>query len=395
MQLASDSTDAALEDMFAMVEVPYAMPFTSPQGESIVESGIARVGPRILGHNAAVAIVPGRESKPDFFGRPLLTEEQFRHIVYEISRDPKLLNRIKHGSISLDDLVQTILEQKIKWEKERCVFCPHNVERVTPLPRIYHQGLYTESGRQVISFPNKKPFMPGHLMTVFADHEYDLAQLSYTDLVNFFRSGRDLAEKFRSEGAIAIVDFMNYGSDAAASVIHPHAQRGKLIEGMESSYTQIRQALYFRSLNDDGYKLMDRMMDILRGEHSELFVFENAHILVYVPFAPIYSDQTEVIFKNASNILDFSQSDLEIAARSMLGVIHGLRIKRGVTDINLILYQSDFNHGNNGFRMRAVVAPRNKNKVGGLEAGQGVYVVPTFPEKTAEDLRNHYNNGEP
>ena len=74
----------------------------------------------------------------------------------------------------------------------------------------------------------------------------------------------------------------------------------------------------------------------------------------------------------------------------MLGVIHGLRIHRGVTAINLVLYQSNFNCEKNGFRMRAVINPRNKNNIGGLEIGQGVYVIPTIPEETAMALRKHY-----
>ena len=72
-------------------------------------------------------------------------------------------------------------------------------------------------------------------------------------------------------------------------------------------------------------------------------------------------------------------------------LLYGLRIYRNVTDINLVLYQSDFLNDNNGFRMRAILNPRNKNKAGGIEVGQEVYIIPTLPETTAEALRKHYN----
>ena len=135
---------------------------------------------------------------------------------------------------------------------------------------------------------------------------------------------------------------------------------------------------------------MDRMMDIIRS--GDLHVFENEHIFVWAVYSPTSPDQTEVIFKNAGNILDFYSQELMIAAKSMLGVIHGLRLYRGVTDINLSLYQSNFNSGGNGFRMRAVIDPRNKNQAGAFEVRHRVYVVPTVPEETARELKKHYES---
>lgn len=382
----------SIANVFDMVEVPFSSSFISPGGEPIEINGLARTGPYIFGHTSTALILPSRASKPQYYDSPTFTETEMRHLLREISRDSHLLENIRRSTSSLDSLLQQIVQQRAEYERKRCVFCPENLEQMTPTPRIYHQGLTTESGAQVVSFPNIRSFMPGHTLTVFADHQTDIGNLSYRDITNYFRSGRELAYRFRAEGANGIVDFMNWGPDAAASVRHPHAQRGQLIRGMESHYRQMQQSRYFHSVDGDTSRLMENAMDIIRSKYPQLHVFENDHILVFTPFAPIHPDQTEVIFKRASNILDFTESDLEIASRSMLGVIHGLRTYRGVTDINLVLHQSDFNNGNNGFRMRAVISPRNKNKHGGLEVGQGVYVVDTPPEATAEALRRHYHS---
>lgn len=40
-----------------------------------------------------------------------------------------------------------------------------------------------------------------------------------------------------------------------------------------------------------------------------------------------------------------------------------------------------FSNSGNGFKMHAVVYPRNKNKFGGFEHGQAVYVVSVSPQK--------------
>ena len=185
---------------------------------------------------------------------------------------------------------------------------------------------------------------------------------------------------------------MNWGDEAAASLEHPHAQRGMIIEGMESFYKQGKLVELFQKLNGDEKLSMEKIMEIIRRDYRPLFVFENEHIFIYVPYSQMHPDETEVIFKNAGNALDFSDYDIEIAARSMLGVIHGLRIHRGVTDINLVLQQSDFNNGNNGFRMSVAIEPRNKNKHGGIEIGHSAYVIPGSPEITAEALREHYRH---
>lgn len=371
----------SVEDPFSMREIPYSISFIHPaDGLETTILALARIGPKILGHDTTSLVIPSREEKPAYYPKPEFTPDDVKKAVAAST-----LN-----STSIDVLLSSIMEQREAKEKANCVFCYPIVEQRTPMPRLHHEGLYTPSGKPVISFPNINPFEPNHLLTVFADHATDLAELDYIDMKNYFLSGQQLAQKFRDEGRVGMVDFMNWGPDAAASVKHPHAQRGTIIEGMRSRYRQSRQADLFQSLNSSGTNPMEKMMGIIRDHYTKLFVFENEHIFVYVAFAPSYPDQTEVIFKKGGDLLDFSRSDLEIAAKSMLGVIHGLRRHRGVTDINLVLHQSDFNNGHNGYMMMAVINPRNKNKVGGIEIGQGVYVIPTLPEATAEALRKHY-----
>lgn len=54
---------------------------------------------------------------------------------------------------------------------------------------------------------------------------------------------------------------------------NPHAQRGKVIEGMESHYNQIKQSRFFQSLDGNKNRLMEMMMDVIRREYKDIFIF--------------------------------------------------------------------------------------------------------------------------
>jgi len=270
-------------------------------------------------------------------------------------------------------------------DQSKCTFCPERVEKDTPEPRIHHD-LTTPAGRKVISFPNLYPFTQTHLVTVFADHKPDIIDLTYKDMVNYFASMYEIAERFKARGAKRMWSFINWGVTAGASQSHPHAQHGTGF-GIEGSLED-RERIAIESIATNGTDPFEDYMAHMRN--SQLFIFENDCVFITAPYAPRFPDQVDVICKHpAMNILE-TQEYRGIMIRSMLGLFHMLRVKRGVTDLNLVWHQAGFDHDRSKYRLHAHITPRNKNRIAGREI-DGFYVIPVDPEKTASEGREWYS----
>lgn len=273
-----------------------------------------------------------------------------------------------------------------------CPFCPQKIFSVTPEPRIIHGDLVTikDDSHKVITVPNLYPFSVPHYVTIFSKHRPDLRKLGYDELINYMESGYFLAREMKGKkGVEGMWDIINWGPTAAASQPHPHAQRGGVRKTMIVRADKEAEGIE-RLVKETGKDPFAEYMAKVRD--SPYFIFENNMVQIHAPFAPRFPDQVDVICKKkASNILDLEiKEERDEIARTMLGIFHALREKRGVTDLNLIMHQDRF--GKNGsYRLHWHVMPRNKNKLGGLEIGDDINVVFVYPEKTAEILKRYYS----
>ena len=349
----------SLEDLLSFRERRFCASQATLSGDEVQVELIDRSGPDLFGNPILTRIAPHRAKKPKYGTASELEE---------IAKAKALVDQIR--------------------EIADCPFCPHNIEQETPKPKIRHAELYTPSGREVVSIPNISLFTNDHLLTIFADHIKDLRDLTYTDMINIFGSGYQLALNLRSQGRTGIIDFLNWGKQSGGSVAHPHSQRGS-ISDMDEFYNLSLKARIVRSLDGTGYDIMDAMIQKIREEYRELVAFENNHIFVHAVWAPRYPHHVQVFFKNVGNILDLDPRDVRISAESMLGIFHALR-NQGVTDLNMVVHQSSFSGEPRGLRMHAEIYQRNGFQYGAGESGQLVHVIPTLPEATALAIRNHY-----
>jgi len=280
-------------------------------------------------------------------------------------------------------------------DESTCIFCPPRIYQVTPEPKKRHKGFitYKESEKHpVLSVPNLFPFGKPHYVTVFKVHEPDLMQLDFNDMEAYLESGCEIAREIKGmEGVFGMWDIINWGYYAAASQIHPHAQRGGLTRVMMTEM-DIEYERYGRLSAKDQF---NEYMSRIRG--SDLFGWESELLFINAPFAPKVPDQVDVIVKpqirNMLELYDLGESKRCEIARSMLGILHLLDNKRGVTDLNVITHQARFDQ-DGSYRLHWHILPRNKRgfswRWGGMEM-EGAYVVDVYPDETAAAIRDHYH----
>jgi len=277
---------------------------------------------------------------------------------------------------------------------EDCVFCPHLVNTNTPEPRIVHGNLRTISGKEILSMPNLYPFSGNHYVTVFGDHYQDIGEVGYSDLENFFFSTCEIGNELRKKGSKGMWGLINFGREAGASQSHPHAQSGKkprmpgTLEDREMF--AVDYIAYTKNLDP-----FEEYIKIMRD--SPYVIFENDHVFITAPFAPKFPDQVDIIPKQRiRNVVELEDNkddeSKKLLIGSILGVFHALRKRRGVTDLNVVIHQNNFDPNGSHYRLHFHIMPRNKNRLGGLEVGFGMNVVGVDPTLTAKEIREHYNS---
>jgi galactose-1-phosphate uridylyltransferase len=270
---------------------------------------------------------------------------------------------------------------------------------VTPLPRKYHDKLITfpsESETKVngktITVPNLYPFASPHWVTVFSTHKPDLSKLDYSDMTNYFESGYEILTEIEKNGAHGVDgywDIINWGNLAGASQVHPHAQRGGLLEKaittLDSELEAYCSGAYKRMQSQDPF---EEYMNIIR--ESDLVGWEDSYLFIHSPFAPKMSDQIDIILKpKIHSLSELNEKERYHIARCMLGVFHMQYHQRKVKHLNVIMHQQRFSSREKTYRIHWHIIPRDKSLWGGMEMNEK-YVVDVYPETTAAEIRKHY-----
>lgn len=285
------------------------------------------------------------------------------------------------------------IEKHVNDAKE-CIFCKPRLYEATPEPRIVHGKLISlrDDKGEIITVPNKYSFSAPHYVTIFSAHKPNLEELTTADMVCYLESAHDLGTLMvQMPHVIGMWDIINWGELAAASQPHPHAQRGGISRNMRCRSIKEAEAIEKIALSR-GIDPFDEY--IKRVRESECFVFENEFIQISAPFAPQYPDQVDIICKSRYNtLLDINDENVrKIIAGSMLGAFHALRLRRNVTDMNVVTHQEIFNK-KSFYRLHWHLFPRKPmHRLGALEAGQDLFVTPIYPSVTADALRTHYKH---
>lgn len=182
-----------------------------------------------------------------------------------------------------------------------------------------------------------------------------------------------------------ILIFKNKGSQAGASLEHPHSQ----IIALPIVPIRVSQEL---EGSKEYFNFKDRCVfcDIIQQEIEEKdrLVEENHEFISIVPFAARFPFEIWILpKKHSSNFIDVSKSDVvslsKVLKRSMM------RLKKLLSDppFNLVIHTSPLDKYNlNYYHWHIEIMPR-LTKVAGFEWGTGFYINPTKPENCAKYLR--------
>lgn len=182
-----------------------------------------------------------------------------------------------------------------------------------------------------------------------------------------------------------ILIFKNKGSQAGASLEHPHSQ----IIALPIVPIRVSQEL---EGSKEYFNFKDRCVfcDIIQQEleQKDRLVEENHEFISIIPFAARFPFEIWILpKKHSSNFIDVSKSD--VVSLSKVLKISLMKLKKLLNDppFNLIIHTSPLDKYNlDYYHWHIEIMPR-LTKVAGFEWGTGFYINPTKPENCAKYLR--------
>ena len=290
-----------------------------------------------------------------------------------------------------------------------CPFCPGN-ESMTPPEIAAYRLKNLPAGKtdwQVRVIPNKFPalrieesaerrgagiydriggFGAHEVIIENPDHQKEMADLGVEEVALILRAYRERCLDLNKDKRIRyILIFKNYGSDAGASLEHPHSQ----LIGLPIVPSRVLGEL-FGSANH--YELTERCVycDMLEQEKTDkkITVYSEDGFTTIAPFAARFP--FEMWLLPASHISSFdsiSDEGLLALAKALKASLGKLKNALGDPSYNFMIHTAPL-HGRNteSFHWHMEIIP-HLTEVDGFELGTGFYQNPTPPEMAAEKLR--------
>lgn len=311
----------------------------------------------------------------------------------------------------------TVKKEEPKLSK--CPFCPGN-ESMTP-PEIFAISKNTREpntpGWKVRVVPNKFPALriEGELrregvglfdlvsgigahevIIETPEHDLHMADMEIEDIKDVLYTYRERIRDLRKDTRFRyILVFKNYGSEAGASLSHPHSQ---LIA------TPIIPPVVVAELNSarEYYIRKERCIfcDIIKEELmlKERIVWEDEDYVIWEPFASSFPFETWLFPKK--HLHDFAlleEHELLHLAKVLKEMLRRIRKLLNDPPFNMVLHTSPSPHPRPArpyywstlqydYHWHIELIPRI-TKIAGFEWGSGLHINPTPPEEAAKYLR--------
>ncbi|MBT9174869.1 MAG: Galactose-1-phosphate uridylyltransferase [candidate division WS2 bacterium] len=303
-----------------------------------------------------------------------------------------------------------IIDQEVSTtDKTHCPFEPGN-EKMTP-PEILSYRLPTtnknEPGWWLRVVPNKFPALRVEgsldkkgigmydLMNGVGAHEIVIESPNHSDEISTMEekqieeiiwAWRDrLLDLSKDKRFKYILIFKNKGSQAGASLEHPHSQ----IIALPIIPIRVTQEL---NGSKQYYEYKDRCVfcDIVQQEldERERLVEENGEFISLVPFAPRFPFEICILAKkHESHFPEITRSGVVSLTKVLKKSLQRLKIALNDPPYNLLIHTSPITEPHlSYYHWHIEIMPR-LTKVAGFEWGTGFYINPTSPEDAASFLR--------
>lgn len=314
-------------------------------------------------------------------------EYRFDPLTWEQCRiNPARAKRVKQAEKGVD------LNGIISVSRERCVFCPEQIEVKTPK----FPGYIAKEGRvkrgETIIFPNLNPFGENHAVGIITtEHFCQVDEFTAEALRDNLLASRDyiLAVYANNNAAKFPIYVWNYMPPSAGSIIHPHVQIMVETEPIpELERLLEKSSAYFaESGNNYWQDLIDQEKKL-----GERYICGNNTLSVIANFAPRGFNEIQFIFNEISSLSDLDEKLIDDFVSCLIKVLRGYK-QIGVGAFNLATYSGAINERLDYYRLMVKLISRPfprgvyTNDTGPMERLYGVWVIDTLPEEVAKGMK--------
>jgi UDPglucose--hexose-1-phosphate uridylyltransferase len=219
------------------------------------------------------------------------------------------------------------------------------------------------------------------------DHSRCMALLPDAHVANILRVFRDRYNILSLDQRIAhITLFKNHGTDAGASLQHPHSQ----LIATPVIPSQVRHSLFeaLRHYDDVGECMYCHMVE-REVEDQTRIVIKSEHFVAMEVFASATPFATHIFpLRHMASFGDINDQEITDLARALRTVLAKIYVGLENPDFNFTVRSGPSEYGGaRHFHWYLSVIPR-LTRVAGFELGSGMFINTVLPEAAAEFLRN-------
>ena len=291
-----------------------------------------------------------------------------------------------------EDMIQKIAEMT----RETCIFCPQNLELVTPKfpPDILPEGRLRKGDSFV--FPNLFQIYEITAIGVIGrEHFVKADEFSpeafkncFSAIIEFFRIIHDKKPEYKYT-----IFGMNYLPPAASSQVHPHIQiymskepftYVDLMFKESEKYMQRNSGNFWQSLIETEKKLGER------------YVGKAGNVEWMASFSPMAGNEFIGIIPEKSNFFEYDDKDLEGITEGLTKVLSFYKKELKMGSFNYILYSGPLGEESEHFRSSVKIATRpnfNANYISDIHIAPIFYYENWFahlPEGLAKQLQSYF-----
>jgi galactose-1-phosphate uridylyltransferase len=253
---------------------------------------------------------------------------------------------------------ENLLEMIANKTKETCIFCPQNLEKVTPKfpAELLPEGRFRKGDSWV--FPNL--FQVYEIMAIGVigkEHFLRTDEFSPEILKNCFSTIIDFLKVVNSrKPELKYASFgMNYLPPAASSQVHPHNQ----------IYMSKNPFYYVDWMMKESKTYLDKKSknfwdDLIETEKElgERYVGKTGNVEWIASFAPMASNEFIGIIPEKSNYFEYDDKDLDGIAEGLSKILCFYKKDLQMESFNYILYSGPLGDKSDSFRASVKIATR-------------------------------------
>jgi galactose-1-phosphate uridylyltransferase len=286
-------------------------------------------------------------------------------------------------------------EELVKKSKEKCFFCPENLDKSTPRfnPDLIPRGFINRGETRV--FPNLFPFARHHAVaTVTEKHFLTTGEFEKEQIEDTLSASLEFCRAVYSKDEMAkyITFNWNHLFPAGASIIHPHVQIT-----LDSRPTYMTEIIINASKEHFNRTRRCYWDDLIREEKriGERYIGASKGITYLTSYSPFGNNEVLIIFKDNSSFTELEEGDVSNLSSGIVNILKGYAAM-GVESYNLTTYSGPIAGDLDGFNLhmrfvsRAPPRPYYTSDIGFMEGLHFERVVESLPEDVALTMRNFF-----